>query len=177
VIAHISISCTFSPSVCVFRVIETERRTNICMHSHYNREDIDSGSSLIDMQAKQSTDPLFLDKREIPMETSSQSLDTSGKLDTPPPISDQQGASPDEQDRPMIYHIICIIRCTWKWYKNLSLLSRIVLALLVLYILSLLVNVLVQILLQSMGLIYTILGILASAIVIYEFFFMKKQRL
>lgn len=84
------------------------------------------------------------------------------------------GIYEDEQDRPLMYHVAGIARGIRKWFKDLSLPTRVVLTILVLYVLSLLVNMLVQLVMLSMGLIYTVLGIAASAIVIYEFF-IKKQ--
>lgn len=80
----------------------------------------------------------------------------------------------DEQDRPLTYYMTGIARGIRRWFKSLSLPKRVVLAILALYALSLLMNLIVQLVMTSMGLIYTILGIIASAIVIYEFF-IKKQ--
>ena len=80
----------------------------------------------------------------------------------------------DEQDKPLMYYMTGIARGIWKWFKGLSLPTQIILAILVLYALSLVINLIMQLLMMSMGLIYTILGIIASAIVIYEFF-LKKQ--
>ena len=76
----------------------------------------------------------------------------------------------------MRYHIAGLMRGAQRWFRSLSLPARIVLTLVILYTLSLLVNMLMQVVLLSLGVVYTILGILASAIVIYEFLRTRQQK-
>jgi hypothetical protein len=82
----------------------------------------------------------------------------------------------DKQELPMRYHVAGLARGVQKWFRALSLPTRIVLALVTLYMLSLLVNMLMQAVLLSLGEVYTILGILASAIIIYEFLRPRYQK-
>jgi hypothetical protein len=107
-------------------------------------------------------------------EESQLSLPHQFEKDTIPLPFTKQGIDEDEQDRPLMYHMAGIGRGIRRWFKNLSLPTRVVLAILILYALSLLINVIMQLVMMSMGLIYTILGIVASAIVIWDYF-IKKQ--
>jgi amino acid transporter len=80
------------------------------------------------------------------------------------------------QDMPVMYHVDCIIRGLRKRFKAMPLLVRIVLVSLALYVLSSMVNMLVQVVILSMNWVYTILGIIASIIIIYEFFIKRQQK-
>lgn len=81
----------------------------------------------------------------------------------------------NEQDMPFTYYVIGGGRAIGRWYKDIPLFARIVIALFTLFTLTICVNVLIQLIISSMSLIYTVLGILTSVIVIYEFLF-KRQR-
>ncbi len=100
----------------------------------------------------------------------------SSRQDIESPILDSSARSGDLQNTSLRYHVHCIARGLWKRFKEMSLLARIVLTLLTLYVLSSIVNMLIQLIILSMGWLYTILGIIASAIVIYEFFIKRRQK-
>ena len=88
-----------------------------------------------------------------------------GNQDTEPLLLNRRRVAKDVQDTSLMYHIDCIIWGLWRRFKGMSLLVRIILALLMLYVLSGMVNMLVQIAILSMNWVYTILGSIASIIV------------
>ncbi len=98
------------------------------------------------------------------------------RQDIESPLLDGSVRSGDLQNISLRYHVHCIAWGLWKRFKEMSLLARIVLTLLTLYVLSSIVNMLIQLIILSMGWLYTILGIIASAIVIYEFFNKRRQK-
>lgn len=81
-----------------------------------------------------------------------------------------------EQELPMRYHVDCIVSGIWKWFRNLSISARIMLILVVLYILTRVVDLLIQLIIPSLNSIYTVLGIFASGIVLYEFFVKEHKK-
>lgn len=143
------------------------------MSDYYSGKRIKTNLVLIGKCVEQETEPLLQKSDEV-SERSHLPFPNQFEKDTTSLPPTKRGIYEDEQDRPLMYHVAGITRGIRKWFKDLSLPTRVVLTILVLYILSLLVNMLVQLVMLSMELIYTILGIIASAIVIYEFF-IKKQ--
>ncbi len=99
-----------------------------------------------------------------------------GNQDTEPLLLNNRGIATDMQDMPLMYHVDCIVRGLRKRFKAMPLLVRIVLVSFSLYVLSSMVNLLVQVVILSMNWVYTILGIIASIIIIYEFFIKWQQK-
>lgn len=116
------------------------------MHGYYNRKHVRSRTLSLDKGARQNNTPLPQSK----------------------------AASENGHDMSISYHMLGLVRAIRKRFRAMSLPSQIVLALFAFYLMSVIVNMLIQLIIGSMALIYTILGILASAIVIYDFF-MKKR--
>src|SRR5260221_14784226 len=96
--------------------------------------------------------------------------------DTEPLLLNRRGAAKDIQDMPLMYDVDCIVRGLRKRLKDIPLAIRVVLASLALYALSSVLNMLIQVVILSMNWVYTILGIVASIIVAYEFFIKRQQK-
>lgn len=75
----------------------------------------------------------------------------------------------NDQEILLKYHINYIAQGIWKWFRNRSLPARIMLILFLLYILSRLLNMLILLVTPSLDSVYTVLGIITSTIVLYEF--------
>ncbi len=91
------------------------------------------------------------------------------KQNTEPLLFHGRVPSKVEQELPLRHHAGCIIQGIWRWFKSTSLPVRTVLILLVLYMLLGISVPLIQFVISSMTPMYTILGIIASGIIIYEF--------
>lgn len=145
------------------------------MYSCYRRNSTKYGTLYVPPSAKQETDPLLLKKRVLkytqPLpQSKSEEKDTSF-------LAQCRRKLPEvEQDLLWAYYIGYAIRNIQNWFKERSSLTRSILILLVVYMLSLLMNTLIQVVFLSMGPVYTILGIISSAVVIYESFLKKEQK-
>jgi hypothetical protein len=115
-------------------------------------------------------------KRVTSNDTELRLSNRKGNQDTEPLLLDHKGKVIDIPDMPLMYHVKGIVRGLQKRFKAMPLLIRIVLTSLAMYMLSSMVNILVQIMLLSMNCVYTIVGIIASIIVIYEFFMKEQQK-
>jgi hypothetical protein len=91
-------------------------------------------------------------------------------------LSNQKIISQDEEYASFRYHLVGIARVGQKWWKSRSKATQAVLAIVALCILSHIINTLIRSVDFSMNSIYMILGVLASAVVIYEFLSSKLKR-
>jgi len=148
------------------------------MHGYYYRKPVRPQPSLLDRRKGLNTAPPGLNNRDerMPSRETDPSSPKERKQDTPSFLPGIRAASENEQDHPLKYHIAGIARTIHSRFKGLSLMACIVLALFALCTLFILMNILVQMIISSMNEIYTILGILASAIVVYEFVFRGSKR-
>lgn len=133
------------------------------MHGYYGRKLVRSRSRLPSKQVASKNTRLLLPNRR-------------GSQDTEPLLLNKRGAATEMQNMPMMYHVDCIVRGLQKRFKAMPLLVRIAVVSLALYMLSSVVNMLVEVVILSMNWVYTIVGIIASIIVIYEFFIKRQQK-
>ena len=148
------------------------------MHGYYYRKPVRPQPSLIDGRKDLNTAPPSLNNREerVPSRKTDPLSPKERKQDAHSLLPDIRDASENGQDYPLKYHIAGIANTIHSRFKDLSLMARIVLAMFALYTLFILVNILIQMIISSMNEIYTILGILASAIIVYEFVFRGSER-
>lgn len=82
----------------------------------------------------------------------------------------------NEQNKPLMYHIKGVAKCVRKWFEKMPLFVSIPLVLLAMYMLFSVVNILLQAVAAQLNCLYTILGIIASAIIIYQFLIEKLKK-
>src|SRR5436853_209868 len=80
----------------------------------------------------------------------------SGGKTAPLSVQQQMRIFKDEPDQPLSYHAACIIQGVWKWFKGRTLLARILITLIALYVVSLFMNAIIQFMFPSLGLVYTL---------------------
>jgi len=124
---------------------------------------------LADKGARQDTEPLFQNKGE---ELEGSALPYVNKQDGI--VSEKKSVAVNEQEMPLSYYIRGLVHVVRRRLRTMSLPSQIVLASIVLYLMTVILTLLIQFVIGSISVIYTVLGILASAIVIYEFFLKKR---
>ncbi len=149
------------------------------MHWYYNRKPTHPAAILSDKGARrrfvankvarQDTEPLFQNKGE---ELEGSALPYLNKQIEA--VSEKKSVPENEQDMPLSYYICGLVRAVRRRLRTMSLSSQIVLALIALYLMTVILNLLIQFVIGSISVVYTILGILASAIVIYEFLLKKR---
>ena len=149
------------------------------MHRYYDRKPTRPGVALADKRARrrfvanqgasQDTEPLFQKKGEKLEGSALPHLNKQNKT-----VSEKKSVPENEQDMPLSYYIRGFVRVVQRRFRTMSLPSQIVLVLITLFLITVILNLLIQFVIGLMSLIYTILGIIASAIVIYEFLLKRR---
>src|SRR5437879_9075931 len=121
------------------------------MHGYYSRKPTTSRSTL-------------QKRRAMPKSVCSPITNENVRQGAESPFPRQKVSSEDEQEISLMYHFVCIIRGVWHRIKIMPLPVRALLALLALYVLSIMENILIRLVISSMAAIYTILGLITSVI-------------
>jgi hypothetical protein len=146
------------------------------MYGYNNRKSMRTNHPIVNKRRKLVTEPPSSNKRALLKDIDTSPLNESGQNTYKSQHFMRSETPENSQEMHLKYHIVGIVRIVRKWYQEATMVSRIILALLALYILSNVVNMLIQIVNFSISSIYIILGILSSAIVIYEFLKKKHSR-
>src|SRR2546428_5445637 len=135
------------------------------MHGYYGKKPARSRSALLHKK-------IISKDARLPVPDTSEAIGQ----DTDSLFLQKEVSAENSPEMPLRYHVDCIARGIWKWFRSLSLPARSLLVLLLLYTLSGLMNMLIQLVIPSTNSIYTILGIIASVIAVYEFFIKKREK-
>ncbi len=155
------------------------------MHSYYNRKPLRYRSDPQQRKYKHFVNPedmaQFVLEAGVKLEDTTSLLPTKRAMhdDTESFLSDESVGAEDEEEISLISDAVCPVLSIWKLFNGTPLTARIVcivLAILALLILYFLVNILIQLVLLIMNPLYTFLGIIASAIIIYEFLGRRKRQ-